>query len=84
MSKYDLLFNELVAIPSGITEKTLTFGEIEKILGFKLPDSAYNYRQWWANPSSAKDHPYAQSWIAAGWTVETVNQDEKWVRFKRS
>lgn len=73
----------LLQIPSNVSEKTLTFSEIESILGFKLPGSAYNHRPWWANPSSAIDHPYAQAWLAAGWKVETVNQSQKWVRFIR-
>ncbi len=83
MSKYDPLRDLLASIPLSVTEKTLTFSEIENILGFRLPNSAYNHRAWWANPSSADDHPYAQSWLAAGWKVEIVNQNEKWVRFRR-
>ena len=84
MSKYDPLGDFLKDLSLSIAEKTLTFGEIENILGFKLPDSAYNHRAWWANPSSTDDHPYAQSWLAVNWKVETVNQSEKWVRFQRS
>ncbi len=83
MSKYDALGNFLTSLSSNIGEKTLTLSDIENILGFKLPSSAYNHRAWWANPSSADDHPYAQSWLAARWKVETVNQSEKWVRFQR-
>jgi len=83
MSKYDPFYYFLARIPSNVKVKTLTFREIEKILGFKLPNSAYDHRQWWANPSSADDHPHAQSWLAAGWEVETVNQSGRWVRFQR-
>ena len=72
MSKYNPLGNFLAETPLSITENTLTFSQIEIILGFKLPYSAYNHRAWWANPSSVDDHPYAQSWLAAGWKVETV------------
>ena len=71
MSKYDPLRDVLIKIPPTITEKMLTFREIESILGFRLPGSAYNHRPWWANPSSASDHPYAQAWLAAGWKVES-------------
>lgn len=83
MSKYDPLRDKLSQIPQNISEKTLAFSEIEIILGFKLPGSAYNHRPWWANPSSTKDHPYAQAWLGAGWKVETVNQSQQWVRFRR-
>lgn len=84
MSKYDRLYHFLARISSDVAETTLTFSEIENALGFKLPESAYNHRQWWANPTSEDDHPHAQSWLAAGWRVETVNQKEEWVRFQRS
>jgi hypothetical protein len=83
MSKYDPLHDFLVNIPSGVFEKNLTFDEIEKILGFRLPQSALNHRAWWENPTSSDYHPYAQSWLTAGWKVANVNQSEKWVQFQR-
>jgi hypothetical protein len=83
MSKYDPLCDFLSQILSNVSEKTMTFREIEIILGFNLPDSAYNHRPWWANPSSPNDHPYAQAWLAAGWKVDSVNQNQQWVRFQR-
>jgi len=83
MSKYKPLYNFLASIPASVKYKTTNFSEIEKILGFKLPNSAYEYRQWWANPSSPDEHPHAQVWLSAGWKVDTVNQSDKWVRFQR-
>lgn len=83
MSKYDPLYRFLQDIQVNVGEKTITFSEMERILGFKLPKSAYVYRQWWANSTSPQQHPHAQSWLAAGWTVDTVNQQDKWVRFRR-
>ncbi len=83
MSKYDPLHDFLANISLNVNEKTLAFDEIEKILGFRLPESAFSHRAWWANPTSSDDHPYAQSWLTAGWKVETVNQSKKWVRFQR-
>ena len=70
MSKYDPLRDMLLQIPPNVSEKTLTFSETESILDFKLPGSAYNHRPWWANPSLPNDHPYAQSWLTAGWKVD--------------
>jgi hypothetical protein len=84
MSKYDPLRDMLLRISPNISQKTLTFSEIEHILGFKLPGSAYDHRPWWANPSSTNDHPHAQSWLSAGWKVDTVNQSLQWVRFRRA
>jgi len=83
MSKYDPLHRFLASVDSDTTEITMSFDQLESILGFTLPQSAHRYREWWANPSSSTQHPYAQSWLAAGWKVETVNQGENWVRFRR-
>ena len=49
---------------------SLTFKEIEQILGFPLPLSAYNHRAWWANSLS---HPQAGSWLNVGWKISKVN-----------
>jgi hypothetical protein len=84
MSKYDPIRELLANLPSNIKEKSFSFIEIEKILRAKLPNSAYNHRQWWENPTSPKNHSHAQSWLAAGWKVATVNQNEQWIRFRRS
>ncbi len=84
MNKYEPLSRYLLALPPAIDDKTLSFREIEGILGSKLPASAHSYRAWWSNPSSPKDHPHAQAWLGAGWTVESVNPDAQWVRFRRT
>jgi len=83
MGKYDALQDFLARVPPDVKENTLTFYMLEKILGFKLPKSAYVYREWWANSTSPQQHPHTQSWLAAGWMVDTVNQQDKWVRFQR-
>jgi len=49
--------------------EVLTYDEIERILGFKLPPSAYKHRPWWANGG----HNQANSWLNAGWKVASVN-----------
>lgn len=48
--------------------ETLSYAEIERILGFELPSSAYVHREWWANGG----HSQAQAWMAVGWKVESV------------
>jgi hypothetical protein len=83
MSKYEPLKQYLEDISSTIGEKSLSFDEIERILRFKLPKSAYEYRPWWENPSSTTYHPYAQSWLGAGWKVDSVDQLDKRVHFRR-
>ena len=83
MSKYDPFRLYLKNIDSKINNKTISFEEIERILGSKLPKSAHEHRAWWSNPSSKADHPHAQSWLTAGWMVDIVNQNYMWVRFRR-
>lgn len=71
MSKYDPLYNYLSNM--GGKKVTLTIQQIEDILNFKLPVSAYSYPQWWSN-SKTKAHPYCRSWLDAGYrTVDVKN-----------
>jgi len=46
-------------------EITLTFPEIERIIGEPIPASAYKYPAWWANGG----HIQADAWLNAGWKV---------------
>lgn len=50
---------------------TLTYQEIEEILGFKLPDSAYNYSEWWDNWTENRSQNKA--WMDSGWKVVKVD-----------
>ncbi len=43
----------------------VTFGELEQVLGFKLPRSARELAQWWANVRGS--HVQASAWMDAGW-----------------
>lgn len=67
MSKYDTLEQYLKNSQKNI--EILNYDEIKKILGFKLPPSAYDHRPWWANGG----HSQANSWINAGWQVSSVS-----------
>jgi len=57
----------------------LSFEEIEKILGEKLPPSAYQYDAWWSNNPS---HPLMREILEAGWRKEKVdfNIGEVWLK----
>ena len=48
---------------------TLSFDEIEKILDDKLPESAYQYREWWQD----KGHSHSYAWLEAGWSFKSVD-----------
>ncbi|BAZ16125.1 XRE family transcriptional regulator [Calothrix sp. NIES-4071] len=64
---------------SNAAETTLTFTEIEEIIGNTLPDSARTKKQWWGNRN--KGALQADSWMKAGYVVKKINLDEKKVTF---
>lgn len=57
---------------------TLTFDEIEAILGASLPPSARVSRAWWANSTT----PQGQAWLDAGWLVDAVDIEQAWAVFR--
>lgn len=60
---------------------TLTFAEIEAILGFKLPVSARKHRGWWAN--HAATHAQASAWLDAGYRVGLLSLSQEVVTFNQ-
>lgn len=75
MSKYERLEEYLQSSSKDCISKT--FSELEQILGFALPKSAYLYEAWWANGG----HSYASAWLNAGYRVERLNIIDKTVCF---
>jgi len=61
-----------------------TFVDIEKLLGFALPDSARVHRPWWANQGERGGHSHALAWEMAGWKTSHVNMAEEWLVFVRA
>ncbi len=71
MGKYEPLFNYLSDCNK--ERVILSFEEIEKILQFALPKSAYQYPAWWANEKDGR-HVHCKSWLEAGYqTHNTIN-----------
>ena len=70
--KYESLKDHLLAISEDKYEITLSFRQLEAILGFELPKSAVDYRQWWGNQRETKSRPQAEAWLAAGFLVDGV------------
>ncbi|WP_248960627.1 DUF7662 domain-containing protein, partial [Sphaerisporangium perillae] len=79
MAKYEPLQNYLAARPEQMSRVTMSFDEVEALVG-SLPPSARDHRAWWANDSKVQ----AQAWRAAGWHVESVDQRAGRVVFTRS
>ena len=62
----------------------LTFGQIESLLGFALPDQARLNHQWWTNAAvTAAGTNYSDSWILAR-RVATPNLMAETVTFQRA
>jgi hypothetical protein len=61
----------------------LTFGEIEDLLGFSLPESARLEHEWWSNANpTALPSAQSQAWTLASRTA-TVNMAAQSVIFER-
>ena len=59
----------------------LSYEQLEGILGFKLPESAYKLPQsYWAN---TEYHTYAKSWLKLGYKAK-VDVENKKVVFERN
>lgn len=58
------------------------FAQVERILGFDLPKSAYRHQAWWANELHGS-HSHARSWQEAGWETSRVDLASRKVCFKR-
>ena len=82
MGKYDPLHRFLASAPAHMDTFTLSFQQIEQLLGDLLPDSARRLLGWWANETRPGTEPQAKSWLAAGWQVDVVDRPGEWVRFR--
>ena len=69
MSKYAAL--ETYLRESGQEVISMTFGDIEKIVGADLPPSAFKHRPWWSNNPS--NSVITHSWLKAGYKTENVD-----------
>jgi hypothetical protein len=79
MSKYDVLGQFLKGQPTH--EVPVSFGEIERVIGEKLPRSAYVHRPWWSNNPS--NSAMTKVWLEAGFRTERVDMAGKKLVFRR-
>ncbi|MHB8995294.1 MAG: DUF7662 domain-containing protein [Armatimonadota bacterium] len=80
--KYAPLSEYLLRLPTSQQKVTLTFAEIEEIIGGKLPKSASTHQAWWANERNPTQVQKV-AWGAAGWRVSVVDIDGSAVEFAR-
>lgn len=71
--KYAPLYRHLNSLSEN--EWPVTFEELEKVLGFSLPDSAFIHRPWWANQGKKGGHSHALAWEVAGWKTANVDME---------
>ena len=80
MSKYQPLGKYLQG--TGKKYVNLTFFEIEKILGFTLPDYLYKYPAgWYGTAAASPTHRQKVVWCSYGYQVDTLDLQEKKVGF---
>jgi hypothetical protein len=78
MSKYHPL-RDFLETRGGETVP-MTFAEIERVLGFKLPRSQ-TIRAWWSNNPS--NNVMTKEWLAAGYKTESVDLEGRKLVFRR-
>ena len=80
MSKYAAL--EVHLRESGQDSVTMTFAEIERVIGADLPPSAFKHRPWWSNNPS--NSVITHSWLKAGYKTENVDMAGKTLDFVKT
>ena len=61
----------------------MSFADVEKALGSKLPPSAYDYPAWWSNYGGGS-HVQAKAWLDVGYETEQVDMTSQKLVFKRT
>ncbi len=79
MAKYSALGDYLKGQPRDAVP--MTFGEIETIVGAKLPASAHKHRPWWSN--NPDNSVMTQVWLDAGFESEQVDIATRKLVFRR-
>ncbi|WP_288408863.1 HNH endonuclease signature motif containing protein [uncultured Herbaspirillum sp.] len=78
--KYSALARYLAELPAEFI--SMSFSEIEAIIGASLPKSAHKHQTWWSN-ATVGSHNWAHLWQSAGWRQESVNFARQEVCFRR-
>jgi hypothetical protein len=79
MGKYQPLSQFLLKQSSN--EVPMTFEQIERVIGEKLPRSATRHRAWWSNNPSNSVITFA--WLDVGFRSEQVDMDGRKLVFRR-
>src|ERR1700692_3926647 len=80
MGKYTRLGEFLQAQRAKIVP--MTFAEIERVIGGKLPPNSPQYPAWWSNNPS--NNVMTKVWLDAGFRTEQVDVKSRKVVFRRT
>jgi hypothetical protein len=80
MGKYEPLTEFLQRQPGG--EVRMSFAQIERVVGFKLPPVAQRHRAWWSNSST--NNVMTRAWLDAGFRSEQVDMRARKLVFRKS
>lgn len=78
-SKYDPLKKYLLEADRGAFQ--MSFSDIERVLGFPLPNSARRHDAWWRDESAGTTHVQAKAWLEARRRVERLDRSAGIVGF---
>lgn len=81
-SKYAPLAAYLAQQPRRLERLTLSFADVESIIGAPLPEAAREHRSWWAN--DATTHMQSSHWLNVSWRVASINMSMERVLFARA
>lgn len=63
-------------------EVRMTFDEIERVTGVKLPPKAQHHRAWWSN--NASNNVMTKVWLEAGYESAQVDMEGRKLVFRRA
>ena len=80
MLKYSPLVDHLRG--SGQESVPMTFADIERVIGAKLPQSAFTHRAWWSN--NPTNNVMTRAWLEAGYTTAEVDMAAHKLVFRKA
>jgi len=80
-TKYSPLSRYLARRARFTSRVTLSFAEIEGVIGDNLPFGALRNREWWTNTRGSAQ---GQAWMNVGWGVQDIDMNGRYVTFTRA
>lgn len=62
--------------------KAMSFDDVERVIGQRLPESARRHRAWWSN--NPQNSVMTQAWLDAGFESEQVDMAQRRLVFRRT